>query len=80
MKQAIAFLLVMLLAMGADGIMEAFGPVKFLLIVSVVMAVAYILMRLGESNEARNLIDTLFIVAGIAAVAIAFWALMTAAR
>ena len=52
MKQAIAFLLVMLLAMGADGIMEAFGPVKFLLIGAVVMAVAYILIRWGEANEA----------------------------
>lgn len=52
MKQAIAFLLVMLLAMGADGIMEAFGPVKFLLIGAAVMAVAYILIRWGEASEA----------------------------
>ena len=52
MKRAIAFLLVMLLAMGADGIMEAFGPVKFLLIGATVLGVSYILIRWGEADEA----------------------------
>lgn len=51
MKQAIAFFLVMLLAMGADGIMEAFGPVPFLLIGAAVLAVAYILTQKGDAHE-----------------------------
>lgn len=53
MKQAIAFLLVMLLAMGADGIMEAFGPVKFLMIGAAVLGVASILIRWGDADEAQ---------------------------
>lgn len=52
MKQAIATAMILLLAGAADGIMEAFGPVKFLLIGAAVMAVSHILLR-GEVDEAQ---------------------------
>lgn len=53
MKQAIAFLLVMLLAVGADGIMEAFGSVRFLVIGLAVLGAAAVLIRWGEADEAQ---------------------------
>lgn len=78
MMAAIAFSLILLFSCAADGLMDALCPVGFLLIGSVVMGAAYILIRVRVMK--RNLIDALLIVFGIAAVGIAFWALMRAVR
>lgn len=52
MKQAIATATILLFAGAADGIMDAFGTVKFLLIGAAVMAVAYIPVR-GEADAVQ---------------------------
>ena len=53
MKQAIAFILITLLCVAADGIAETFGPVCFMVVGSVVIGTAYILVREGGTHETK---------------------------
>lgn len=51
MKQAIAFFLMLLFALAADGLMDVLGPGKFLLAGGVVMGVVWALLWWGRYDE-----------------------------
>lgn len=52
MMEAVAFCLILMLAVMADGLMDALGPVGFLLVGAVVMALTWALVRIGDRTDA----------------------------